>query len=299
MNVVVTGASGLIGGALVRALRARGSTVTAVSRAPRSQGAADGVTWIGWDGLPDAVSGAAGVVHLAGAGIVDKRWSEARKAELRSSRIDSTRQVAEAIRNAAEKPAALVSASAIGYYGSNVPREVSEGAEPGNDFLARLCVDWEAAAADAGVRTVIARMGIVLSAEGGALKKLMQPAGPLPLFKLGLGGPIGRGRAHWSWVHLDDAVGILMHALENGSAEGPLNVTAPKPATNGEFTRALGAALRRPALLPVPPQALKLIIGEGASVLLASQRVIPTRTLDSGYRFEHPEIGEALRDLTG
>lgn len=299
MHVVITGASGLIGSALVDSLRARGTSIAAVSRDPAAQPARDGVHWIGWDAVADAVSGAAGVVHLAGAGIVDRRWSDARKAELRGSRIESTKRIVEAIQAAAEKPAVLVSASAIGYYGSQVPREITESAPAGNDFLARLCVDWEEASAGAGVRTVNPRIGIVLSADGGALLKMMQPAGPLNLFKLGLGGPIGRGRAYWSWIHLDDAVGIIMHALETPSVEGPLNATAPKPASNADLAKAIGRAFRRPALLPVPPQLLKLLFGEGASVLLASQRVLPTRTLDSGYRFAHPEIGEAVQDLVG
>lgn len=293
MHVVVTGASGLIGGALVRELRRRGTSVTAVSRNPRAHAASSGVNWIGWDGLTDAVAGAAGVVHLAGEGIVDRRWSESRKAALRSSRIERTRQVVEAIQESGEKPAVLVSASAVGYYGSRVERESSEAAPAGNDFLAQLCQEWEDATATAGVRTATLRFGIVLSTEGGALERLLMP------FRLGLGGPIGLGRAWWSWVHIDDAVGVIMHALQNTGVEGALNVTAPHPARNADFARALGSALKRPAVAPVPPIALKLMLGEGASVLLASQRIIPTRTLDSGYRFLHPEIDSALQDLVG
>ena len=293
MHVVVTGASGLVGSALITALRQRGTNVIAVSRDPRAHAAASGVNWIGWDGLTDAVAGAAGVVHLAGEGIVDQRWSESRKAALRSSRIERTRQVVEAIQESGEKPAVLVTASAIGYYGSRVERESSEAAPPGNDFLARLCQDWEAAAATAGVRTATLRFGIVLSTDGGALERLLMP------FKLGLGGPIGFGRAWWSWVHIDDVVGVIMHALQNTGVEGALNVTAPHPARNADFSRALGRALGRPAFAPLPPLALKLMLGEGASVLLASQRIIPTRTLDSGYRFQHLEIESALKDLVG
>lgn len=293
MHVVVTGASGLVGSALIAALRQRGTSVIAVSRNPRAHAAASGVNWIGWDGLTDAVAGAAGVVHLAGEGIVDQRWSESRKAALRSSRIERTRQVVEAIQESGEKPAVLVTASAIGYYGSKVERESSEAAPPGNDFLARLCQDWEAAAAAAGVRTATLRLGIVLSTDGGALERLLMP------FKLGLGGPIGFGRAWWSWVHIDDVVGVIMHALQNSGVEGALNVTAPHPARNADFSRALGRALGRPAFAPLPPLALKLMLGEGASVLLASQRIIPTRTLDSGYRFQHLEIESALKDLVG
>ena len=181
MQVVVTGASGLVGTALVKALRARATPVTAVSRRPALQPQIPGVTWIGWDGLTDAVAGAAGVVHLAGAGIVDKRWSSERKTLLRSSRVERTRQVVEAITESGEKPAVLVSASAIGYYGNETSRECTELAPPGNDFLARLCQDWEAATEAAGVRTVKLRFGIVLSSEGGALAKLLLP------FRFGLG----------------------------------------------------------------------------------------------------------------
>ena len=291
MHVVITGASGLVGGALINELRQRNTNVIAVSRNPRSHMALSGVNWTGWDGLTDAVSGAAGVVHLAGEGIVDQRWSNARKAALRDSRIDSTRQVVQAIQEAAEKPAVLISASAIGYYGNMVERESTEAAPAGDDFLAQLCVDWEAESQHAGVRTVNARLGIVAATEGGALPRLLLP------FKLGLGGPIGLGRAWWSWIHIDDAVGAILYALEQQHVDGAINLTAPNPVRNSQFARALGRALRRPALMPVPPLALKLMLGEGASVLLASQRILPTRTLDLGYRFKFTDIDSALQDL--
>ena len=291
MHVVITGASGLVGGALINELRQRGTSVIAVSRNPRSHMALSGVNWTGWDGLTDAVSGAAGVVHLAGEGIVDQRWSSARKAALRGSRIDTTRQVVQAIQEAAEKPAVLVSASAIGYYGNQVERESTEAAPSGDDFLADLCVDWEAESQNAGVRTVNPRIGIILANEGGALPRLLMP------FKLGLGGPIGFGRAWWSWIHVDDVVGAILFALEQNYIEGAINLTAPNPVRNSDFSGALGRALGRPALMPVPPVALKLALGEGASVLLASQRILPTRTLEFGYRFKFTEIDEALQDL--
>ena len=291
MHIVITGASGLVGGALIAELRNRGVSVTAVSRNPRAHTALTGVNWTAWDGLPDAVAGAAGVVHLAGEGIVDQRWSSARKAALRDSRIDTTRQVVQAIQEAAEKPGVLVSASAIGYYGNQVERESTEAASAGSDFLARLCVDWEAEAQGAGIRTVTARFGIIMANEGGALPRLLFP------FRLGLGGPIGLGRAWWSWIHIDDAVGAILYALEQNHVEGAINLTAPNPVRNSQFSRALGRALRRPALMPVPPPALKLALGEGASVLLASQRILPTRTLDLGYRFKFTDIDTALEDL--
>ena len=291
MHVVITGASGLIGGALIDELRRRGVSITAVSRNPRAHSALSGVNWTDWNGLADAVSGAAGVVHLAGEGIVDQRWNNARKEALRSSRIETTRQVVEAIKAAGEKPGVLVSGSAVGYYGSQVERESTEAAPAGDDFLAQLCADWEAEAEGAGVRTVRARIGIVMSTEGGALPRLLMP------FKLGMGGPIGRGRAWWSWIHLDDVVGAIVYALENNHVEGAINLTAPNPVRNSEFSSALGRALKRPALMPVPPMALKVMLGEGAGVLLASQRILPTRTLDLGYRFKYTHIDVALQDL--
>ena len=291
MHVVITGASGLVGSALIDQLRQRSVSVTAVSRNPRAHTALSGVNWTGWDGLTDAVSGAAGVVHLAGEGIVDQRWNQARKAALRDSRIDTTRQVVQAIQEAGEKPGVLVSASAIGYYGNRVERESTEAAPAGDDFLAQLCVDWESEAQGSGVRAVNARFGIVLANEGGALPRLLFP------FKLGLGGPIGLGRSWWSWIHIDDAVGAILYALEQNQVEGAINLTAPNPVRNSEFSSALGRALRRPALMPVPPLALKLALGEGASVLLASQRILPTRTLDLGYRFKFTDIDSALQDL--
>lgn len=291
MHVVITGASGLVGGALIAELRRRGVNVTAVSRNPRNHAALAGVSWTGWDGLTDAVAGAAGVVHLAGEGIVDQRWNAARKQALRDSRIDSTRQVAQAIQESGEKPGVLVSASAIGYYGAKVERESSEAAPMGDDFLAELCRDWEAESHAAGVRTVNPRIGIILANDGGALPRLLLP------FKLGLGGPIGRGKAWWSWIHIDDVVGAIVHAIEYAHVEGVINLTAPNPVRNADFSAALGRTLRRPALFPVPPQALKLALGEGASVLLASQRILPTRTLEQGYRFKYTEIDSALQDL--
>ena len=293
MHVVITGASGLVGGALIAELRRRGVNVTAVSRSPRAHTALSGVTWTDWNGLTDGVAGAAGVVHLAGEGIVDKRWNNARKEALRSSRIDTTRQVVQAIQESGEKPGVLVSASAIGYYGSSVERESTEAAPAGNDFLAELCVDWEVEAQNAGVRTVTPRIGIIMSTEGGALPRLLLP------FKLGLGGPIGLGRAWWSWIHINDVVGAILHALENTSVEGAINLTAPNPVQNRAFSSALGRALHRPALMPVPPLVLKLALGEGAGVLLASQRILPTRTLDLGYRFQFTDIDAALEDLVG
>ena len=292
MRVVVTGASGTIGGALARALRDRGDTVIGITRSPARQAGGD-VDWRSWDDLAAAVAGSDAVVHLAGAGVADKRWSAARKRELRESRIDTARRIVAAIQAASEKPAVFVSGSAVGIYGSRGDELLTEESAPGDDFLARLCVDWEAAAQGAGVRTVILRTGVVLAREGGALAKLLLP------FKLGAGGPIGRGRQQMAWIHRDDIVGLILHAIDTTGLEGALNGVAPEPVSNAVFSKALGAALRRPALVPTPPLALRLLLGERAGVLTASQRVSADRARESGYAFRHPEIGGALRDLVG
>ena len=292
MRVVVTGASGTIGGALAGALRDRGDTVIGITRSPAGAAGGD-IDWRSWDDLPAAVAGADAVVHLAGAGVADKRWSAARKRELRDSRIDTARRIVAAIQAAADKPGVFVSGSAVGIYGSRGDELLSEESAPGDDFLARLCVDWEAAAQGAGVRTVTLRTGVVLAREGGALAKLLLP------FKLGAGGPIGRGRQYMPWIHRDDIVGLILHAIDTPSLEGPLNGVAPEPVSNAAFGKALGAALRRPALMPTPPIALRLLLGERAGVLTAGQRVSAARAQESGYAFRHPQIDGALRDLVG
>ncbi len=291
MRVVVTGASGTIGGALAGALRDRGDDVAGITRAPRAHGG--DIDWRSWDDLPAAIAEADAVVHLAGAGVADKRWSAGRKRELRDSRIDTARRIVAAIQATAGKPAVLVAGSAVGIYGSRGDELLTEASAPGDDFLARLCVDWEAAAQGAGVRTVTLRTGVVLAREGGALAKLLPP------FKLGAGGPIGRGRQYMPWIHRDDIVGLILHAIDSPSLDGPLNGVAPAPVTNAAFGKALGAALRRPALMPTPPIALRLLLGERAGVLTASQRVSADRARESGYAFRHAEIGGALRDLVG
>jgi hypothetical protein len=289
MQVLVTGASGLVGSALTRALRERGDTVVAVSRAPAAD--QDGLRWVNWAGLADAVDGSNAVVHLAGANIADQRWTPARKTELRVSRIDSAQRLVDAVRVAANKPSVFVTASAVGYYGSRGSETLSEDAPPGADFLAQLCQDWEAVAQDSRLRTVALRNGVVLSRHGGALAKLLLP------FRLGLGGPIGRGHQYFPWVHIDDAVGVALHAIDNEDVTGPLNVVGPQPVTSAAFSKALGRALHRPAVLPLPPLLFKLRLGEGASVLTASQRAVPTRTLQLGYRFRFSEIDAALADI--
>ena len=287
MRIVLTGASGLIGRALTLALAARGDEVIGVSRTPDHAGALH--TWVAWEQIDGAIDGADAVVHLAGAGIAEKRWTARRKHELRTSRIDTARRVATAINGADHRPRVFVSASAVGYYGPG-DAPLDETAPSGTGFLAELCTDWEAAAASEAARTTIVRFGVVLSCEGGALTKLLRP------FRLGVGGPVGRGQQWMSWIHIDDAVGVLLHALDQ-PVEGALNGVAPNPVTNRVFAKALGRVLHRPALLPTPPLMLWLMLGEGASIVTQGQNVRPARTGESGYQFRHPEIDGALHAL--
>lgn len=290
MRVVVTGASGTIGRALSAALLARGDGVIGISRRPDAAPAGE-VDWRSWDELAGAVEDAGAVVHLAGAGIADKRWSEGRKRLLRDSRIETARRVVQAIRGAGDAPGVLVSGSAVGIYGSRGDELLDEEAVPGDDFLGRLCVDWEAAAQGSGVRTVTLRSGVVLAREGGALRKMLPP------FRLGLGGPIGRGRQFMAWIHRDDLVGVILHAIDSPGVEGVINGVAPQAVTNAAFSKALGRVLGRPVVLRVPPFVLKLQLGEGVSVVTGSQRVSAGRIQSLGYEFQHPEVEEALRDL--
>lgn len=290
MRVVITGASGLIGRALTEALLARGDAVVGVSRAPgRRRG--DAVRWIGWDGLHEAVRGCDAVVHLAGADIAAGRWTEARKRELRQSRVDTAARVVGAIAAAEPPPRVLVSASAVGYYGDRGAEELSEASAPGSDALAELCQAWEAEAAKAPVRTVVFRIGVVLSSRGGALRKLLVP------FRLGLGGTLGSGEQYMSWVHIDDMVRLILFAIDDERVRGVLNATAPQPVTNREFSKALGRVLRRPVLLRVPAFVLRLQVGEGAVALVSSQRALPRAAQALGFTFDHPQVVEALADV--
>jgi uncharacterized protein (TIGR01777 family) len=295
MEVFVTGATGLIGRNLCVALLARGDQVTALSRRP---GAALPLGVRGVEGDP-AVPGpwtgalvrAGAVVHLAGEPVAGGRWTAARKARIVASRLDSTRCVAEAV--AAGGPEVLVQGSAVGFYGDRGDDLLDETAAPGHGFLAELSARWEAAAAPAAARArvVLLRTGIVLARDGGALPALARP------FRLFAGGPIGDGRAWQPWIHLADQVGLILLALDDARARGPLNAVAPGPVRQGELARTLAGVLHRPNLLPVPALALRLAVGEMAEVLLASQRVVPARAQALGYRFQFPELKAALEDL--
>lgn len=292
MRVAVTGSSGLIGTALCDGLRRAGHEAVPVVRRPARTGE---VSWDPEAGELDtaALAGTEAVVHLAGVGIGDRRWTPARRALLVRSRVASTALLARVLPTLDPAPSVLVSASAVGVYGSRGDEVLTEQSEPGTDFLARLCLDWEAAAAPvtgAGIRLVTTRSGIVLSASGGALAR------QLPLFRLGLGGRLGSGRQWTSWISLEDEVRAIVFALEHDALAGPVNVVAPSPVTNRDFTAALAGVLGRPARLPVPRAALAIALGRELTddMVLASQRVLPTALGDAGFSFAHPEIAGAL-----
>lgn len=295
---MVTGSSGLIGSALVPALWADGHTVVRLVRRPPA--GPDEARWDPEAGEIDrrALEGADGVVHLAGAGIASRRWTAAQKRRILASRVRGTTAMSIAVATLERPPGVMVSGSAIGYYGDRGDEELTEHSGPGQGFLAEVVLRWEAAteaARDAGVRVVTVRTGIVLSGRGGAMGPL------LPLFRLGLGGRVGAGRQWWSWVSLEDEVGIIRHALSSATLSGPVNATAPAPVTNAEFARTLGAVLRRPAILPAPRPALELVLGRelAQEVLLASQRVLPARATADGYDFVHRDLESALRSVLG
>ncbi|MEW2222383.1 TIGR01777 family oxidoreductase [Streptomyces sp. NPDC006990] len=292
MRIAVTGSSGLIGSALTRSLRAEGHDVLRLVRRPAA--AADEVRWDPRAGRVDTagLAGCEAVVHLAGAGIGDHRWTDSYKRELRDSRVQGTRTVAEALAGLDTPPRTLIVGSAIGYYGDTGDRAVDESAPPGEGFLAELCQDWEAAAGaaqDAGIRTVLGRTGLVVARGGGAWGRLF------PLFKAGLGGRLGDGRQYWSHIALHDHVAALRFLLDEDAPAGPVNLTAPEPATNREVTAAMGHVLRRPTPFPVPAPVLRAALGEFAGDVLGSQRVLPRRLLDAGFRFAFPTVTEAIR----
>ncbi|HXB64558.1 MAG TPA: TIGR01777 family oxidoreductase [Solirubrobacteraceae bacterium] len=294
MRVTVTGATGLIGGTLVARLREQGAEVTVISRDPERATAALGVDAVAWDPLREtapaqALAGCDAVVHLAGENVA-QRWSERAKRAIRESRELGTRNLVEGLR--AGSVGVLVSASAIGYYGAHGEEPLDEEAPPGDDFLASVCVAWEAearAASELGVRTVQVRTGVVLDPRGGALAKMLPP------FRLGVGGPVAGGGQYVSWIHVDDLIGIMHAALADTRWEGPVNGTAPEPVTNRELSHELGRALHRPAILPVPGTALRLLYGEMAQIVTTGARVLPAKPLMLGYEFRHPHLGEALR----
>lgn len=300
MRIVVAGATGFLGRPLVRSLVSEGHRVAILTRtaAPQSHAGAELVAW-----SPDgtvgawsaAVDGADAVVNLAGESIGDHRWTDAQKQRILDSRLKATRSLVEAIVAARHPPAVFVSGSAIGYYGPLTDTAVTEQAPPGADFLAHVCVGWEAEAmraASGGTRVVPLRTGLVIEKDGGALARMLLP------FKLGVGGPLGSGEQYSSWIHRDDWVRLVEWAIGTDAVSGPLNATAPTPVTNREFSRALGRAIHRPAVLTTPAFALRLLLGEMADgLLLSGQRVVPEKALRLGFAFEYPRIDDAFRAI--
>lgn len=302
MRVTVTGATGLIGTRLVAALARRGDDVTVLSRDPERarERLGVGIEAAAWDplGAPApaaALAGRDGVIHLAGEPVA-QRWSDAAKERIRTSRETGTANLVAGLRAAEPRPAVLVSASAVGYYGARGEEELDESAAPGEGFLSEVCVAWERAAQAAealGMRVAVVRTGVVLDPGGGALAKMLPP------FKAGVGGPVAGGRQWMPWIHVDDLVGLYLAALDGAAWSGPLNGSGPEPVTNRDFSKALGRALHRPAVAPVPRLALRALYGEMEEIVTTGQRAVPQRPLAFGYRFAHPQLDEALRSALG
>jgi uncharacterized protein (TIGR01777 family) len=304
-RVTVTGATGLIGPPVVAALQQAGAEVSVLSRDPgRAEAslkrAGCAAVAFAWDLMAEpapaeALDGRSAVVHLAGENIA-QRWNEKAKRAIRETRVTGTRNLLAGMRAAESPPRTLVSSSGVGYYGPHGEEPLDEEAPPGRNFLAQVCVEWEAEAQKAqafGARVVCIRTGVVLDKDGGALEKMLPP------FKLGIGGPVAGGRQYMSWVHRDDVVGMIATAAQDERWSGPVNATAPTPVSNREFARELGHALKRPALLPVPGAALGLLYGEMAGLITEGARVVPAKALVLGYEFAHPELGEALSSALG
>ena len=292
-KILVSGSTGLIGTALLSALRTSGYEVTCLVR-----GGTSGKEQIGWDPArplaPESVSGFDAVVHLAGESIVG-RWTDAKKRRIRESRVQGTRNLAAALAAAPQRPQLLISASAIGYYGDRGEETLREDSSSGDGFLPEVCREWEEAAepvAKAGIRSVQIRIGVVLSASGGALHAMLLP------FRMGVGGKMGSGRQWMSWVNIDDLVGAVQHVIKCDMLRGPVNVVAPNPVRNAEFTKVLASVLSRPAIFPMPAFAARLVFGQmGDELLLASQRVEPAKLLTSGYFFKKSDLKTALEAI--
>jgi uncharacterized protein len=298
MNVTLTGATGLIGAGIVRALQARGDGVTVLSRdADRARATLPGVDAHAWRPLDEPAPAAAlserdAVVHLAGESVA-QRWTDESRRAIHDSREIGTRNLVAGLATAEPRPRVLVSASGVNYYGPRGDERLTEDAGPGDDFLARVCIAWEreaGAAREHGLRVAMLRTAVVLDPHGGALSKM------LPFFRLGVGGPVAGGRQYLPWIHAEDIVGLYLAALDDPSWDGPINACAPDPATNHDFARALGRALRRPAFAPVPGFAVRLLYGDMAEIVTEGQRTVPMRALEHGYAFRHTDLEEALRD---
>lgn len=295
-RILITGSTGLVGRRLVEALRDDGRAIAAVTRSPERARFGEGVEAVAWDGVqvaPEELARSSAIVHLAGEPVFGGLFTADRRRRILESRVDSTRALVRALGELPpeERPKTFVCASAVGYYGDRGEEELDEEAAPGSGFLADVCIAWEKAAEPAeklGVRRVSLRIGVVLAREGGALAPMARA------FRLGLGGRIGSGRQWFPWIHADDLVGLLRAALDDDRYAGAVNAVGPRPVRNAELTRALGAVLRRPTILPLPALPLRLALGELANELLGSRRVVPRRALERGFRFEFEDVARAL-----
>ena len=298
MKILVTGATGLVGSALIQSLTSSGHSVVRLVRSQASPDRSD-VRWDPNAGTIDkaGLEGLDAVVHLAGENIAEGRWNEEKKRRIRDSRVKGTRLLCETIAQLERPPKVLVSASAIGYYGDRGDEVLREDSKPGTDFLSDVCREWEAATEPAkqkGIRVVNLRIGVVLSSAGGALAKMLTP------FQLGVGGKLGNGEQYISWITLDDLIGVIYYTLTNDALSGPVNAVAPNPVTNLEFTKSLGRVLSRPTIFPMPAFAVRLAFGEVAdALLLSSTRVQPARLQENGYQFKYPELEDGLRQVLG
>lgn len=298
MKLVVTGASGFIGTALTAKLLQDGHSLVLFAHSAPPSASSPEKRWLHWTPgatgeWEKAVDGCDGIINLAGAAIAAHRWSRRRKRRIRSSRIETTGSLVDAIEKCSSKPRFLINASAIGYYGDRGDAWATEESQPGEDFLAFLCQEWEAEALRAeelGCRVVLLRTGIVLGPEHGALEQMLMP------YRFFVGGPLGSGKQWMSWIHLDDEVGLIRMAIENERVQGPINATAPNPVTNAEFSRTLGRVIKRPAWLGLPAFALRVIVGDMAQMLLGGQRVLPAAAQQLGYQFQYPFLVDALEN---
>lgn len=300
MKIAIAGGTGFIGSALCTRLLERGHSLIMLTRSNSRTSHAPNQKWVTWDppspgAWEKVIDGSDGVINLAGEPIVGKRWTEAQKEKIRTSRVGTTRALVTSIAKAGEKPEWLINGSAVGYYGPRGDEAITEESGPGSDFLSRTCTEWEVEAKkaeDHGLRVVWLRTGIVLGANGGALAKMVPP------FKLFAGGPLGSGKQWMPWIHLEDEVGLIEFLMENPDAHGPINATAPNPVTMKEFCKTLGKVLHRPSWAPVPAFALRILLGEMANMLLTGQRALPAEAQRLGYTFRYPTLPEALEACT-
>jgi uncharacterized protein (TIGR01777 family) len=299
MKLIISGATGFIGSVLIERLRKQSHSLVMLSRRPRRQHSTTNAQWLTWENQShgeweQAIDGADGIINLAGEPIAAKRWTEDRKERLRSSRIDTTQALVNAIAKSKVKPKFMIGASAVGYYGPRGDETLTEASSPGNDFLARLCVEWEGEARkveEHGVRVGLLRTGIVLGKGKGALAKMVPP------FKMFFGGRLGSGKQWMPWVHIDDEVSLIQFLIDNDKARGAFNATAPNPVTMSDFAKCLGRVLNRPAWAPVPASVLSLLLGEMAEMLLTGQRALPAAAEKSGFKFKYRNVDDALASL--